>query len=128
MPEVATLPLTTPTPRALAARIPQSFVMVLPTSIPVQTGDAPQATPTALPTRTPARALPARTPLPATATPQPTRKGCDDAYPDAGTCIPPGPPFDQGCGITSERRFTVLPPDPQGLDHDHDGIGCEPVD
>lgn len=52
---------------------------------------------------------------------------CDPAYPDERTCIPPGPPFDQGCAITSERLFTVLPPDPQGLDADGDGIGCEPI-
>ncbi len=64
-------------------------------------------------------------PLP---TPAPTRKnGCDPAYPDEETCIPPGPPFDQGCAITKERLFTVLPPDPQRLDHDGDGIGCEPI-
>ena len=43
------------------------------------------------------------------------------------TCIPPGPPFDQGCAVTSERLFKVLPPDPQRLDHDGDGIGCEPI-
>jgi hypothetical protein len=55
------------------------------------------------------------------------REGCDPAYPEERTCIPPGPPFDQGCAITSERRFEVLPPDPQGLDHDGDGIGCEPI-
>ena len=58
---------------------------------------------------------------------EPERSGCDPAYPDKRTCIPPGPPFDQGCAITSERRFEVLPPDPQGLDHDGDGIGCEPI-
>lgn len=55
------------------------------------------------------------------------RPGCDPAYPDQNTCIPPGPPFDQGCKITEQRRFTVLPPDPQHLDADGDGIGCEPV-
>jgi hypothetical protein len=59
--------------------------------------------------------------------PEPTRTGCDPAYPDERTCIPPGPPFDQGCAITDERRFTVIAPDPQGLDHDGDGIGCEPI-
>jgi hypothetical protein len=59
--------------------------------------------------------------------PEPDRTGCDPAYPDERTCIPPGPPFDQGCAITDERRFTVLAPDPQGLDHDSDGIGCEPI-
>jgi hypothetical protein len=84
-----------------------------------------------------AASLPALEPLPVVATlptvtpPQepkePKRSGCDPAYPDKRTCIPPGPPFDQGCAITSERRFEVLPPDPQGLDHDGDGIGCEPI-
>jgi hypothetical protein len=55
------------------------------------------------------------------------RPGCDPAYPDERTCIPPGPPFNQGCKITDQRLFTVLPPDPQHLDADDDGIGCEPV-
>ncbi|HEX2282022.1 MAG TPA: hypothetical protein VHG52_09715 [Thermomicrobiales bacterium] len=58
---------------------------------------------------------------------EPERQGCDPAYPEERTCIPPGPPFDQGCAITSEREFEVLPPDPQRLDHDGDGIGCEPI-
>ena len=75
----------------------------------------PQRTITALPTVTPSRE------------PEPERDECDPAYPDKRTCIPPGPPFDQGCAITEERRFEVLAPDPQGLDHDGDGIGCEPV-
>lgn len=56
----------------------------------------------------------------------PPRTGCDPAYPEPRTCIPLGPPYNQGCGITNERLFTVLPPDPQELDHDKDGIGCEP--
>jgi hypothetical protein len=55
------------------------------------------------------------------------RPGCDPAYPDERTCIPPGPPFKQGCKITDQRLFTVLPPDPQHLDSDGDGIGCEPI-
>lgn len=66
----------------------------------------------------------------ATATPPPVNLGrinCDPAYPETRTCIPPGPPFNQGCAITSERNFRVLAPDPQGLDHDVDGIGCEPI-
>lgn len=50
---------------------------------------------------------------------------CDHAYPDV--CIPPGPPWEQGCAITPERNFRVLPPDPQRLDADGDGIGCEPI-
>jgi hypothetical protein len=55
------------------------------------------------------------------------RASCDPAYPDPRTCIPPGPPLAQGCAVTDERMFTVLPPDPQRLDHDGDGIGCEPI-
>src|SRR5215213_1389431 len=69
--------------------------------------------------------LPRVTPTPAPKAPE--RPGCDPAYPDERTCIPPGPPFDQGCAITSERKFRVLEPDPQHLDHDGDGIGCEPI-
>jgi hypothetical protein len=60
-------------------------------------------------------------------TPIPPRVGCDPAYPEARTCIPPGPPFNQGCAITDERNFTVLPPDPQGLDRDKNGTGCKPI-
>jgi hypothetical protein len=120
IPEVATLPRSTSTPHADVARISQSYVMVIPTSIPRETVMSPQGTPTPPPTPSP-------TPIPATPAPEPLREECDPAYPDARTCIPPGPPFDQGCAITAERRFTVLPPDPQGLDHDNDGIGCEPV-
>jgi hypothetical protein len=64
----------------------------------------------------------------ATATAVPAaRAGCDPAYPEARTCIPPGPPFGQGCAITAQRNFRVLPPDPQHLDADSDGIGCEPI-
>jgi plastocyanin len=48
---------------------------------------------------------------------------CDPSYPDV--CIPPPPP-NLNCGDISERRFTVLPPDPHGFDgRDNDGIGCE---
>jgi hypothetical protein len=63
---------------------------------------------------------------PPTTGPSPEKSGCDPSYPDDRTCILPGPPFEQGCAITAERRFTVLAPDPQRLDHDQDGIGCEP--
>lgn len=81
-----------------------------------------------------AASLPALDPRPSlaalptvTPTREAKREGCDPAYPDAGTCIPPGPPFEQGCAITEERLFTVRAPDPQGLDHDGDEIGCEPI-
>lgn len=49
---------------------------------------------------------------------------CDSSYPTL--CIPPAPPV-IGCAITSARNFPVLPPDPQHLDADRDGIGCEPI-
>jgi len=39
---------------------------------------------------------------------------------------PAGPP-DLDCGQISQRRFTVLAPDPHGFDADHDGVGCEAV-
>ncbi|MBA2597894.1 MAG: excalibur calcium-binding domain-containing protein, partial [Chloroflexia bacterium] len=29
--------------------------------------------------------------------------------------------------VTPERLFVVRAPDPQALDHDGDGIGCEPI-
>lgn len=115
-PSLLPTPLPPPTPsptaeRSLATVYPaRNFSAVLPTQ---------PATPVVAPS------LPTRAPA---ATPSPSREGCDPAYPDEETCIPPGPPFDQGCAITEERRFTVLPPDPQRLDHDKDGVGCEPVD
>jgi hypothetical protein len=46
---------------------------------------------------------------------------CDSSYPDI--CIPSSP--DVNCGDISDKRFTVLPPDPHGLDRDGDVIGCE---
>ena len=55
------------------------------------------------------------------------RTGCDPAYPDERTCIAPGRPLAEPCSITDQRNFTVLAPDPRGLDADRDGIGCEPI-
>ena len=47
---------------------------------------------------------------------------CDPSYPDV--CIPPPPP-NLDCGDISERRFTVLPPDPHGFDgRGNNGVGC----
>lgn len=108
--------LPTPTPRVVKLAYQTSPSLVAHTPSPVAEEIAVS------PTSTPRPATPTPTPTPAS-----SRTGCDPAYPDARTCIPPGPPWDQGCAITAERRFTVLPPDPQGLDHDHDGIGCEPI-
>lgn len=116
--EAAGVPLsvlpTVAAPRATAqpksiAMLPTRTVPPTPTASPLELQEA-WAAPTALPTLV-----------------DESREGCDPAYPDEPTCIPPGPPFDQGCAVTDERRFTVLPPDPQALDHDGDGIGCEPI-
>jgi hypothetical protein len=115
-------------PRSIAT-LPRS-IATLPTvtaaeePLPPRAGYAADSLPSLEPLRA-VHSLPTVTP---TLEPkEPKRSGCDPAYPDKRTCIPPGPPFDQGCAITSERRFEVLPPDPQGLDHDGDGIGCEPI-
>jgi micrococcal nuclease len=53
---------------------------------------------------------------------QPAQPSCDPSYPDF--CIPPPPP-DLDCGDISQKRFTVLQPDPHRFDGDKDGIGCE---
>jgi len=47
---------------------------------------------------------------------------CDSSYPDV--CIA-SPPPDLDCGDISDKKFTVLSPDPHGFDRDGDGIGCE---
>ena len=52
----------------------------------------------------------------------PPKHQCDPSYPDF--CIPPPPP-DLDCGDISQKRFTVLQPDPHRFDGDKDGIGCE---
>ena len=55
--------------------------------------------------------------------PQERQGNCSPSYPDF--CIPPAPP-DLDCADVSGKRFTVLPPDPHGLDgNDDDGVGCE---
>ena len=127
-------------PTALPPAPPTRSVAALPTIVPpretiVPSGAAPRAgyAAASLPSFDPQRSVtslptvtPAREPGPTKST-KPTRNECDPAYPDKRTCIPPGPPFGQGCAITEERRVTVLAPDPQELDHDRDGIGCEPV-
>jgi len=53
---------------------------------------------------------------------QETQSDCDSSYPDF--CIPSSPP-DLDCKDISQKRFTVLPPDPHRFDWDKDGIGCE---
>jgi hypothetical protein len=115
-------------PPQSAASLPRA-ITALPTITPPQEPTASRAgyAAASLPALQPLRAvtsLPTVTPLKPI---EPERAGCDPAYPEERTCIPPGPPFDQGCAVTSERLFKVLPPDPQRLDHDGDGIGCEPI-
>ncbi len=115
-------------PRGIAT-LPRAIAS-LPTMTPSEEPAPPRAgfTAASLPALEPLRTVTSLpTVTPALEPSEPERSGCDPAYPDKRTCIPPGPPFDQGCAITSERRFEVLPPDPQGLDHDGDGIGCEPI-
>lgn len=51
-----------------------------------------------------------------------TTSNCDASYPDF--CIP-SPPPDLDCGDMSQKKFTVLQPDPHRFDGDKDGIGCE---
>jgi hypothetical protein len=115
-------------PPQSAASLPRA-ITALPTITPPQEPTASRAgyAAASLPALQPLRAvtsLPTVTPLKPI---EPERTGCDPAYPEERTCIPPGPPFDQGCAVTSERLFKVLPPDPQRLDHDGDRIGCEPI-
>jgi hypothetical protein len=124
-PDMRLVPSTLPPTRSLAT---------LPTFTPRRgtragSQDAPRAgyAAAALPALTPQRSLSSLPAVTSPREPQATRAGCDPAYPDERTCIPPGPPFDQGCAITDDRRFTVMAPDPQRLDHDGDGIGCEPI-
>ncbi|MDA1346632.1 MAG: thermonuclease family protein [Crenarchaeota archaeon] len=50
------------------------------------------------------------------------QSNCNPSYPDF--CIPTSLP-DLDCGDISQKRFTVLPPDPHRFDGDKDGIGCE---
>lgn len=109
-PAPAATPVATPDPVALATPAPDDSA-------------APSATAASVATTAPSTPEPAASAAGATS----DRSGCDPAYPEERTCIPPGPPFAQGCAITEERNFTVLPPDPQGLDRDRDGIGCEPI-
>ena len=53
---------------------------------------------------------------------QPAKASCAPSYPDF--CIA-SPPPDLDCGDISQKRFTVLSPDPHKFDRDNDGIGCE---
>lgn len=98
------------------------------TSRALRATSAPALAPAALPTATQVlRIVPTATAPAIAIVPTPVRLGCDPAYPEPRTCIPPGPPYNQGCAVTAQRLFKVLAPDPQHLDADGDGIGCEPI-
>jgi hypothetical protein len=119
---------TTPTTAAVVAA-PTSEVTFPPTTtMPPTTVPRTTARPTT--THPPTTAAPATHP-PATKPPttKPPAKNCDPAYPDA--CLHDGI-GDYDCAGGSgngpnyvEGPIRVLPPDPFGLDSDHDGIGCE---
>jgi hypothetical protein len=109
---IATLPTITPSQQTAGATEPAQRAAYVAASRPALD---PQRSSRSLPT------------VVASPVPKPARTGCDPAYPEERTCIPPGLPLDQPCAITDERNFTVLPPDPRGLDADGDGIGCEPI-
>ena len=47
---------------------------------------------------------------------------CDSSYPDV--CIP-SPPPDLDCTDISDKKFTVLSPDPHDFDRYGDGVVCE---
>jgi hypothetical protein len=128
-------PSSLPSKRSIATLPTSRSIAALPT-IPAPPGTADMtetAAPRAgyvaasLPSLDPQRNVTSLPTVPPSRESEPARSGCDPAYPDERTCIPSGPPFDQGCAITDERRFIVVAPDPQGLDHDGDGIGCEPI-
>jgi hypothetical protein len=71
------------------------------------------------PTTTPPAAPPPVQPV----LPEQAVGSSDPAYPTV--CIPPAPP-DLACGDITDRRFTVLAPDPHHFDgSDAEGIGCE---
>jgi hypothetical protein len=109
---IATLPTITPSRQTAVPLDPTPRADYVAASLPAL--DPQRRTPS-LPTVTPS------------GEPEAASTGCDPAYPEERTCIPPGPPLDQPCAITDERNFTVLPPDPRGLDRDGDGVGCEPI-
>ena len=98
------------------------------TTAPPPTTTAPSPTPALVPTSLPAPPPPppppATTPKvpPQQATTQPPQRNCHPSYPTL--CLPPAPP-DLDCGDVDAKDFSVLPPDPHGLDGDKDGIGCE---
>ena len=55
-----------------------------------------------------------------------TAFGPDPAEPHRypAIAIPPPPPNRNGADIDG-NNFTVLPPDPNGLDGNNDGVGCQ---
>src|SRR6266540_427898 len=113
-----------------AASLPPTTTMPPTTRPPTTARPTTTHPPPHPPTHPPTTAAPATHP-PATkpTTTKPPARNCDPAYPDA--CLHDGI-GDYDCAGGSgngpnyvEGPIRVLPPDPFGLDSDHDGIGCE---
>src|SRR6266540_3791388 len=109
---------------------PTTFKKTTPTTVAVVVAPTTEVTLPPTTTHPPTTAALATHP-PATKPPttKPPAKNCDPAYPDA--CLHDGI-GDYDCAGGSgngpnyvEGPIRVLPPDPFGLDSDHDGIGCE---
>jgi hypothetical protein len=110
------------------ATVPPTVTAPPPTELPTTT-----AAPTTRPPTTRRPTPTTRKPTPTTRRPPQTThapaRNCDPAYPDA--CLHDGI-GDYDCAGGSgngpnyvEGPITVRPPDPFGLDRDHDGVGCE---
>jgi len=123
---------TTPTTVAVVAAPTSAVTLPSTTAEPTTTPPTTVPSTTARPTTThpPATAAPATHP-PATKPPptEPPASNCDPAYPDA--CLHDGiGDYDCAGGSGNGPNYVagpirVRPPDPFGLDSDHDGIGCE---
>jgi cytoskeletal protein RodZ len=121
---VTTIPATTIAPTTTTTVPTTTTAPTTTTTAPTTTTAAPTTTTAATTTTTTAPTTTTTAPTTTTAAPTTTTvaKNCHSSYPDF--CIPPPPP-DLNCGDISQKRFTVLPPDPHRFDGDKDGVGCE---
>lgn len=119
---------TTPTTTASVAAPPSAAPLPPTTTMPPTTLPPITVRPTT--THPPATAAPVtHPPTMKPPTTKPPARNCDPAYPDA--CLHDGiGDYDCAGGSGNGPNYVqgpirVLPPDPFGLDSDHDGIGCE---
>jgi hypothetical protein len=117
----------TESPAATTTPAPPPSVAPTTTRPPTTPPVRPQATHRPAPRIVATTTVPSR-PAPHTTTAAPV-SNCDPAYP--GVCLKDGI-GDYDCAGGSgngpnyvEGPIKVLPPDPFGLDRDHDGVGCE---